>query len=89
MWEDIDDANKKRFIMSTFVYIPIIFIGGLLLTYVLGKFIGLEISLGAAIFVIFICMLVCVFSITRFYYKLSKDVSQAKKIEKNKNVMDS
>lgn len=79
MWERNNDANKKRFRMSAFIYMPIIFIGGLLLAFAFGNFIGLEISLGAAIFVILTCMLVCVFSLVRFYRKLSKNKYPEKK----------
>lgn len=72
MWEKIPKEHRRKFIISSFIFMPISFILGLSIAALLVKFIGFEIEFGGALFAILLAMMILIASLVAFYRKLTK-----------------
>ena len=63
MFEKIPQKDRKKFVLSAFVYMPISFIVSLFLTLIICNFLGYELTFGIALLVIVILAICFILSI--------------------------
>jgi membrane protein DedA with SNARE-associated domain len=68
MFDKIPQKDRKKFVLSAFVYMPISFIISLFFGYLIGKFVGYEFTAFKVLFVS-ITLSVCFFIAIFNYYK--------------------
>ena len=75
MFDKLPQEHRKQFIRQTFVYMPLSFLFGLTIAFFVLRFIGFEITLGKSIVVIILTGLTGVWSLRRYYRKLTTDIT--------------
>jgi hypothetical protein len=71
MLNKVPKNSKKRFLVNSFVYLPISFVLGITILFILARLFGISLTFGEVVFVITGTILTCVAIIINFYRKLS------------------
>jgi NhaP-type Na+/H+ or K+/H+ antiporter len=72
MLKKIPEEHRKRFIINTFIYIPLGLAISLVMLKLIAKFVGIKPDLGLIIVVILSLIFATIFSVWHFYNQLSK-----------------
>ena len=72
MFKKIPEEHRKRFIINTFVYIPLGLAISLVMLKLIAKFVGIKPDLGLIIVVFLSLIFATIFSIWHFYNQLLK-----------------
>jgi hypothetical protein len=78
MFSKIPKQDRKRFVIYSFIYLPIGLIVGFSIGTMLVKFIGFKITLGGFLFVFSFVTLAAILSAVNFYRKLTNNTSDRK-----------
>ena len=70
MFEKIPQKDRKKFVLSAFVYMPISFIISMFLAYIIWGILGFELKFWVAFFAVFVTAICFILSIYNYYKTL-------------------